>query len=81
MCPPGDSMPLGLLPIGISNVVVLIVSWVANALTGQETHSGSSIPDPVLWLKGIEMVFRSRLFVSQDKTDRSLAEFSFYETT
>ena len=74
-------MPLGLLPIGISNVVVLIVSWVANALTGQETHSGSSIPDPVLWLKGFEMVFRSRLFVSQDKTDRSLAEFSFYETT
>ena len=74
-------MPLGLLPIGISNVVVLIVSWVANALTGQETHSGSSIPDPVLWLNCIEMVFRSRLFVSQDKTDRSLAEFSFYETT
>lgn len=74
-------MPLGLLPIGISNVVVLIVSWVANTLTGQETHSGSSIPDPVSWLKSIETVFRSRLFVSQGKTDRSLAEFSFYETT
>lgn len=57
-------MPLGLLPIGISNVVVLIVSWVANTLTGQETHSGSSIPDPVSWLKSFEMVFRSRLFVS-----------------
>ena len=74
-------MPVSLLPIDISDVVALIVSWAANTLTGQETHSGSSIPDRVLWLKGIEMVFWSRLFVSEEKTDRSLAEFSFYETT
>ena len=48
-------------------------------MTGQETHSGSSIPDLVSWLKDVEMIFSSRLFVSEGKTDRSLAEFSFYE--